>query len=81
MNTRRSKELMAGILALSLLPSLAAAQSSIPREETWVTNGIVQAIARTTDTVYIGGDFTYVGPLYRTRHRSKGSRPDVRRPG
>jgi len=44
-------------------PGPAQAQSSIPREETWVTNGPVYAIARTTDTVYIGGNFTHVGPF------------------
>jgi len=40
----------------------ARAQSSTPREETWITNGAVRAVVRTTDTVYIGGWFTYVGP-------------------
>ena len=40
----------------------ALGQSSTPREETWVTNGAVEAIVRTTDTIYIGGNFTYVGP-------------------
>ena len=40
----------------------ARAQSSTPREETWVTNGTVNAIVQTSDTLYIGGSFTYVGP-------------------
>jgi len=52
----------AGILATALSPGRAQAQSSIPREETWVTDGGVYAIAPTADTVYIGGKFTYVGP-------------------
>ena len=41
----------------------ARAQSSTPREETWVTNGTVNAIVQTSDTLYIGGSFTYVGPV------------------
>ena len=43
-------------------PPFARAQSSTPREETWVTNGKVSAIVRTANSVYIGGEFTYVGP-------------------
>jgi len=39
-----------------------AASSGIPREDTWITNGAVRAIATTATTTYIGGDFTYVGP-------------------
>jgi len=51
------------LAAIGLLSqSRAQAQSSTPREETWVTNGPVGAIVRTADTVYIGGSFTYVGP-------------------
>ena len=36
--------------------------SSTPREQTWMTDGVVRAIVHTADTVYLGGDFTYVGP-------------------
>jgi len=50
------------VFVFLLASTLARAQSSTPREETWVTNGTVRAIVRTTDTVYIGGAFTYVGP-------------------
>ncbi|MCX7000715.1 MAG: delta-60 repeat domain-containing protein [Candidatus Sumerlaeota bacterium] len=41
----------------------ARAQSSTPREETWITDGPVNAIVRTPDRVYIGGMFNYVGPV------------------
>jgi hypothetical protein len=44
---------------------LARAQSSTPREETWVTDTKVIAIARTEDTVYIGGYFNQVGSVER----------------
>ena len=47
-----------GLLAAS--PTLA--QNNTPREETWVTDGSVYAIATTPTTTYIGGDFGYVGP-------------------
>ena len=50
------------LLTLSIFTGRGFAQSSTPREETWVTNGPVNAIACTTDTVYIGGEFSYVGP-------------------
>ena len=36
--------------------------SSTPRPQMWVTNGPVYAIAATADKVYIGGNFTSVGP-------------------
>jgi hypothetical protein len=36
--------------------------SETPQEDTWITNGTVRAITRTAETVYLGGDFTYVGP-------------------
>jgi len=49
--------------AIGLLgPDRAQAQSSIPREETWVTNGSVHAIIAAGKTVYIGGGVSYVGP-------------------
>jgi len=51
----------AGVLG-AFAPGRAQAQSSIPREETWVTDGMVSAIVRTVDSVYIGGNFTHVGP-------------------
>ena len=59
-STKRGR-LVGGVL-LSMLAASAWAQSNTPREETWVTNGSVNAIVCTPDTVYIGGNFTYVGP-------------------
>ena len=39
----------------------AGAISSTP-DRTYVTNGPVRAVVRAGDTIYIGGDFTQVGP-------------------
>jgi len=55
--------LVIAVMALAVLNVPGArAQSSTPREETWVTNGAANAIVPTTDTIYIDGVFTYVGP-------------------
>jgi hypothetical protein len=37
--------------------------SAVPRDDFWITDGTVSEIARSGNTVYIGGDFSYVGPL------------------
>jgi len=57
--------LLAALLAVCLAAgetTRAMTLSNTPREQTCVTDYIVHAIARTTDTVYIGGEFNYVGP-------------------
>jgi predicted small secreted protein len=63
--TPRPSRLLAFCLALGLLglaPDAALAQSSIPTESLWVTNGTVTAAALSGTTLYIGGSFTNVGP-------------------
>ena len=53
-----------GLLALLVLPGAAQAQalpSAIPIDA-WGPSGTVNAIARAGDTLYVGGDFDYVGP-------------------
>lgn len=37
--------------------------SNIPRQDFWVTDGAVDAIAVTNNRVFIGGSFRYVGPF------------------
>ncbi|HUW60113.1 MAG TPA: hypothetical protein VMZ06_03825, partial [Candidatus Bathyarchaeia archaeon] len=58
-----STALMAATLLALLLPSPILAQSSIPREDTWITDRGVYAIATTPTTTYIGGQFHYIGPI------------------
>ena len=56
---RFSKITGAGILLLAL-PAIALAQNVNP--DVWVTNGTVWATEVAGNTLYIGGDFSYVGP-------------------
>src|SRR4051812_37610845 len=47
-------------LALMTAPAHAAVDST--PETSYVTNGIVSAVARTANTIYLGGEFSQVGP-------------------
>jgi len=53
-------------VCLVMLLSLDAKAAAVPISEMWQTNGTVHAIEMAkgegADTVFIGGDFTYVGP-------------------
>lgn len=52
------------LAAFSAAPAGALQNGSVPGNtaSSWQTNGIVRAIAATTSTVYIGGEFTSVRP-------------------
>ncbi|MBN1868241.1 InlB B-repeat-containing protein [Candidatus Sumerlaeota bacterium] len=52
--------MIAAVCAATSGLGYAESLSATAREETWVTNGSVSAIACTTDTIYIGGNFTAV---------------------
>ena len=61
---RRNGLLPALALAGTLLLPLAAGAQTL-RENLWVTDGYVAGIAATNEAIYIGGNFTLVGPLTR----------------
>ncbi len=63
-STRIAAGLAAALFLVLLWPNEGAfaGPSNTPREDTWVTNGWVDAIVTTPVTTYIGGIFTYVGP-------------------
>lgn len=53
-------------ILVALVPSLALAEfSNTPDEGTWITNGVVKSVVEdpvNPDVIYLGGNFTYVGP-------------------
>lgn len=51
-----------GIIAVLAGTLQAATPSDTCKQETWVTNGFVDAIVKAGNTIYIGGSFTRVGP-------------------
>src|SRR5258708_3843532 len=52
-----------GIACYSLVVSQLHSQpAALPDPKFWITDGPVNAILATNGTVYIGGDFSYVGP-------------------
>ena len=48
------------LLGAVLVPP--AAKSQILRDNLWITDGPVYAVAPTDSVIYLGGDFTRVGP-------------------
>ena len=59
--TSRSAMVLAFVLLLGLVDS-AAALNDYPRNDLWVTDGSVNAVERSADTIYIGGQFSTVSP-------------------
>lgn len=50
------------LLLLAVLPAGASAALSSVANNDWVTNGPVQAMARSGNTLYLGGSFSEIGP-------------------
>lgn len=58
-----SPRLASALATLTLAVLLAGAVGAqVPDPDFWIADGAVRAWARVADTLYIGGDFTYVGP-------------------
>ena len=83
-SSNREIILLIMLFVFVLCSSLAFAQSSTPREETWVTDGIVYEIVRKNNIVYIGGEFASVSlnsgkglPLDISSGKSAGLFPKV----
>lgn len=60
---RRSRQFLCSVIALLVCASLAApARAQVWRDEFWVAGGKINDLAVANGAVYLGGDFTRVGP-------------------
>lgn len=52
------------LIAFSILSLSFTAQAQVPELDTtlWVTQGPVYSVAKSGNTIYMAGDFTFVGP-------------------
>ena len=50
------------VLGMLCTAAFADEPQSVPRASAWITDHRVMAMARTRDTIYLGGDFKYLGP-------------------
>jgi hypothetical protein len=51
-----------GFWLLPAIPIHAQVLPNTPRQNLWATNGTVYAIQPVGNTIYLGGNFSYVGP-------------------
>ncbi len=58
----RSASLVSGLLLLALLAGHRSASAQWTPNDRWVTNGIVSTFLRSGNTLYIGGEFSFIGP-------------------
>lgn len=63
LNSRTLPALIIVALLCIVFPPISNAQGNLPLRQLWDTNGEVLSIATTPNSVYIAGNFDYVGPI------------------
>src|SRR5690349_4810128 len=53
--------ILLALVMAGIAPALPAG-AQVPRQDFWVANSFVTSVALSGNTLYIGGDFTMVGP-------------------